>query len=269
MYLTIDIGGTKTLVAIFDDSGSIQSSVKFPTPASYGEFIDKLSKTIESLPTTELVGACVAIPGLVDREKGMIIGLGNLPWKHALIRDDLRQIVNCPVVIENDANLAGLSEANLIKDQYRKVLYVTISTGIGGGYVVDGILDPNTIDAEIGHMIFEGEGGIKAWEDIASGEWIVKTYGKKASDLDDQAAWKTISHNIALGLINASAALTPDVIVIGGGVGSHLDKFDRLLKESIDQLKPEILNVPSILQAQRPEEAVIYGCYELARQQNK
>lgn len=267
MYLAIDLGGTKTLIGLLDDSGTIVNSIKFPTPTDYNQFLAELKVNVESLIDGQnIVAGCMAVPGRIDREKGEIIKLGNLEWQENLkIVEDLKNILNIDLVIENDANLAGLSEA-IQSGNNGKVQYITVSTGIGGTYVVKGKLDPNLIDAEIGHMVYEFEGKITEWEDMASGKWLVGRFGKKASELEDQDAWRLFSKNLAIGIVNVCSAVTPDLIIIGGGVGSHLEKFEIILNEEIEKIDPKFRRIPKIIKAQKPEEAVIYGCYQLIKQ---
>ena len=268
MYLAIDLGGTKTLVCLLSKDGEIKKAVKFPTPRNYHEFTSSIKKTIDEITESQSISqVCMAIPGRIDRENGIIISLGNLDWpKDIPIRADLSQFLQCPIIIENDANLAGLSEALLVKDDYKNSLYITVSTGIGGGYVTDGKLNEATLDAEIGHMVFEYEGKMTDWEDFASGSWIVKTYNQRASELEDDEAWNKISKNLAIGFVNVSSVLTPDIIIVGGGVGTHLPKFKEKLDKHIQNIASNMSRIPSIIQAQKPEEAVIHGCYELIKQ---
>lgn len=264
MYLGIDIGGTKTLVASLDDNGVIQEQFRFPTPRMYGDFIRNLEENVAKLSTNKFIAAGVGIPGKLDRKKGIAVAFGNLPWKNIPIRDDIQKIVQIPVVIENDANLAGLSEAMLLK-QYKKVLYVTISTGIGTGYIVDQKIDPELADSEGGHMLLEHDGKLRAWEDFASGRAIVARFGKRASEITDAKTWHIIAHNIALGLIDFIAMVGPEVIVLGGGVSSHYDKFGDYLQNYLKQFDNPLITLPEIRVAARPEQAVIYGCYDLAK----
>ncbi len=271
MYLCIDIGGTKTLVAAVDHSGKVTEEVRFETPAEYSDFVATLRKTIGDLKTKKFTYCCSALPGKIDREHGIGLAFGNLPWENVPLAEDLEAICHAPVLLENDANLAGLSEAMLVKDTYSKVLYVTISTGIGGVFVVNGVIDPNTQDAEIGHILLEHGGELMRWQEFASGKAISKKYGKRASDIPatDTATWYVIAHNIAVGLIDLVATYTPDIIILGGGVGTHLPKFKSRLEEDLKIYENALLNVPPIIQAQRPEEAVIYGCYDLIKQHSK
>lgn len=266
MYAAIDIGGTKTLVAVFDKDKNITEQHKFPTNPDYELFKIDLAKTVAELSTSDFLRAVVAVPGMVDRKHGVGLHFGNLPWQHVHIQKDVEQIFGCPVLIENDANLAGLGEAVELENPKQEVLYITVSTGIGGGFVTNGKIDPKFEDAEIGHMKLEYQGQLQEWEHFASGSAIYKKYGKKASEIDDPQAWYVISRNLALGLINVIATMTPDIIIIGGGVGSHFEKFEARLKENLKIYETPLLNMPEIVKAKHPEEAVLFGCYEFAKQ---
>jgi predicted NBD/HSP70 family sugar kinase len=265
MYLGIDIGGTKTLVASIDNEGVLEERHKFHTPQSYDEFLKELAAAVDELSTKKFIAAGVAAPGKLDREHGIAIAFGNLPWTNVPLKHDVEQLIDCPVVIENDAKLAGLSEAMLLKE-HQKVLYVTVSTGIGTGFIVDQKIDPTMEDSEGGQMLLQHGGKLEAWEDFASGRAIVKRFGKRASDIHDKETWQIIAHDIALGLIDLIALMQPDIIVLGGGVGAHFDRFKDYLHEYLDEYQNPLFTVPIIKEAARPALAVLYGCYDLARQ---
>ena len=266
MFAAVDIGGTKTLVAVFDAHGKIVEQVKFPTPKEYDNFKIELAKTVANLSTKEFLRAVVAVPGRVDRKRGIGISLGNLGWKNVDIQSDAEIVFHTPVLVENDAKLGGLSEALLVKNKYREVLYITISTGIGVGLIVDGKIDADLGDGGGRSMILEHKGKIIPWEEFASGRAIVSKYGKRASDIDDADTWKRIVKDFAVGIVELIAVLDPDIIVIGGGVGSHFDKFGALLIERLKTYETPLMPIPPIIKAKHPEGAVIYGCYEFAKQ---
>lgn len=266
MYAAVDIGGTKTLVAVFDATGNIVEQTKFATPPDYQDFLKELTNNVAKLSTKEFVAGGVGVRGNIDRERGMSVLDDVLYWGEAPIRGACQAIFGCNFELENDSKLAGLSEAILLKDQYRKVLYLTISTGIGSAFVVDGKLDENTINSEVGKGLFEHEGTIQQWEDFGSGKAIVAKYHQRASEIEDPVIWQAISRNLALGVIDVVASFTPDVVIFGGGVGAHFDKFKQPLTDIISQIKPAEITMPPLQVAQRPEEAVIYGCLELAKQ---
>jgi predicted NBD/HSP70 family sugar kinase len=265
MYLGIDVGGTKTLVASLDDNGVIQECCKFATPKTYADFLDELAHNVAKLATKKFIAAGVGVPGKLNRARGTAIALGNENWRNVPVQKDIKKFVHCPVAIENDANLGGLSEAMLVKN-HRRVLYVTISTGIGTGFIVDQKIEPNMADSEGGQMLLEHDGKLEAWEDFASGRAIVQRFGKPTSKITDRRTWQIIGRDIAIGLIDLIALMQPEVIVLGGGVGAHYDKFKDFLHEFLDEYENPLFTMPIIQQAARPELAVVYGCYDLAKQ---
>src|SRR5579871_5870617 len=127
MYLALDVGGTKTLVAVLTEQGVIKEKVKLPTDKDYDSFLKNVRKTLNSLETKEFAAGAIAVTGpRTDREHGVMINSANLPWRKVPIQKDVEEMANCPMVIENDAKLAALSEAMMVKNEFKVVLYVTV-----------------------------------------------------------------------------------------------------------------------------------------------
>lgn len=269
MYLAIDIGGTKTLLARMNKQGKIEESFKFPTPQNYEEFSKILAENIDKITTTTWSAVCVALPGRVDREKGVGVAFGNLPWLNVPIRDDIKKVAKCEVIIENDVKLAGLSEARLLKPKRHKAVYLTISTGISDGIIINNVIDPDLQDSEAGHMLFERDGQLVTWESFASGKAIVKRFGKLASEQNDPSVWKIIARDFAIGIIDIIANIQPDIVIIGGGVGSHFHKYEKPLMKELKKYENPMVPIPPVVAAKNPEEAVIFGCYELISDHEK
>lgn len=266
MYLAIDIGGTKTLFAVFDLDGKIIKTFKFATPQDYKEFKNQLKLNFQTeFKDFELSRACCAVPGRLSDDKQTVVALGNLPWKNVPIKNDISDALGLDVLIENDAKLAALSEAHLA-NQYKKVLYLTVSTGVGAGVIIDGKIDEDFENIEPGQMMFEHEGKTMRWEEFGSGKAIVKKYGKIAAEIDDPKIWEEICKTMAIGVYDTLASVQPDIVVIGGGVGAHFDKFGDILIKQLHLLANNIVSIPPVIGAKHPEEAVIYGCYEYIKQ---
>jgi predicted NBD/HSP70 family sugar kinase len=270
MIVAIDIGGTKTLIATADKNGNIISKFKFPSPINYEEYVQVLVKNVNDIAKNQPIDRIsIGSAGTIDRNNGVIVNSPNLKWLNKPLVSDLSKSLDCQnIVIENDANLAGLSEAHSLDNVNQKVMYVTFSTGIGTGFVENGVLDPELLDSEGGHMVFEHEGKMMDWESFAAGRAIVEKYGKRAAELDDEAAWRDISKNMAIGIVNNCAVFMPDTVIIGGGVGTYFDKYSKFLREEIDILIPisEMIPKPKVVGAKYAEEAVILGCILLAKQ---
>jgi predicted NBD/HSP70 family sugar kinase len=264
MYLGIDVGGTKTLVAVLNRHGVIEERTKFPTPPDYAAWRDQLARVVEKFSTKKFIAVGVGVPGRVDRARGIGLDMGNLPWHHVPVKSDLEKFLGCPVVVDNDANLAGLSEAMLVK-HYSRVLYITISTGIGTGFIVDQRIEPAFADSEGGKMMLEHGSKVEEWEDFASGHAIFERYHMPARDITDPAIWKRIARDISIGMIDLIAVMQPQIIVLGGSIGTYYPRYQKFLEQALAHFETPLVPIPPIKQASRPEEAVVYGCYDLAK----
>lgn len=265
MYVGIDIGGTKTLLATLDDEGRIVERHKFPTPEDYDDLLDGLAKGLATFKDQDFKAGGVGVPGTIDHQHGISLGSPHVKWSNVPLQADCEKVFGCPFVIENDANMAALSEAMLRKDA-KTVLYFTISTGIGTGVVRDQRIEPALIKSEGGHMMLPYKDKLVHWEDFASGRAIYEQLGKKAADITDEADWRTIARNLSLGFFEHIAVLQPDLIVVGGSVGAYFDRYGKYLEAELRRYEVPSVPIPEIAQAGRAEEAVIYGCYDLAKQ---
>ncbi len=270
MYLAIDVGGTKTLTGVFSASGDLLESVRFETPKTYEGFLGELEKTIDKLTTdiAKIRSCCIALPGLVDRKTGIVQALGNLPWKEKPIGKDVTKILGIDsVILENDARLAGLAEANVVRYSHKNILYLTISTGIGGALIRDNHIVKELQDTEVGKMPLFFDGKIQPWEEFASGRWLTSHFNKHASELTDKKDWQEVGERIALGVGALCTVLQPEAIIFGGGVGQYADKFSDTISEYLlENLHPVIRQPHALRGPHYPGDAVLHGCYVLIKQ---
>lgn len=266
MYLTVDVGGTKTLLASFDGKGKLAGKVRFVTPEDYEEWLRVLEAALPKLKCPDFKAAAIAIPGSIDRMHGVGTTFGNLPWRNVPVQADTERILHCPVIVENDAKVAGLYEALTLKDDFKNVLFITIGTGVGIAYITNGVMDLRVNDLGGAVMLLSHKGQLHSWDSFASGKAIVRRFHKKASEITDAATWKLLAKDFATGIIDLLAKFQPDVIVIGGGVGSHFVRFGKLLKQELSKYETPLMPIPPIKPARHTEEAVLYGCYELIRE---
>ncbi len=265
MIVTIDTGGTKTLISSFGSNGKMGTSIKFPTPSDPKEYVRVLKETVRARYNHDDVGVIVlAIPGVIDN--GVVKWCGNLPWQHINFGKLLADLLpGVPLLIENDAKLAALGETRSLPHIPVSSLYITISTGIGGGLVVDGQLDHGLRFSEIGHIPLEYDGKVRIWESFASGHAIVATYKKFARDITSKRTWTQIADRMSRGFLVVIPTIQPDIIIIGGSVGTYFDRYGDILSGILRQHLPEHISLPKIVQARHPEEAVIYGCYHYGK----
>lgn len=265
MLVVVDTGGTKTLVASFDKNGVLGDQIKFPTPKDPKEYIKLLKSTlVETYDKQSVKAIIIATPGVINN--GVILwGGGNLQWKNLNIKSELSGILNnAPIFVENDANLAGLAETRLLKNIPAQSLYVTISTGIGSGIITDGKLNYSLRNSEAGHALIEYDGIVREWESFASGKAIYKTYGQYARDITSKRIWNQIADRISRGFLAVIPILQPDIIIIGGSMGTYFEKFGDQLTNILKEKLPAHIPCPKFIKAKHPELAVIYGCYYYA-----
>lgn len=265
MLITIDTGGTKTLIASFNNRGVCTSQEKFPTPKDSDEYLELIETNIAQLAGNKPLDAIsVAVPGVV--KKGVVEWCTHLPWQNFAVQKKLQARFGVPVFVENDANLAGLAETKALPQRYDNSLYVTISTGIGMGLIIDHAIHPALTITEPEDMILEYDGKLRSWGSIASGRSIKQTYGKFARDISDKKIWDQIADKISRGFLVLVPTLNPDIIIIGGSIGTHFDKYELQLEQILREKLHPMIAVPPIRRAVHPEEAVIYGCYYYAVQ---
>lgn len=270
MLITIDTGGTKTLVTAFTRSGKPSEMHRFLTPKDENDYIGTLSELLHEhyiLKSRPIDAVVVAVPGIVKNNKAA--WCANLGWKNFDIEKRLRPLIGegIPIWLENDANLAGLSETLRLEKQPRNSLYVTISTGIGTGVIAGGVIDKNMSMSEGGHMLIEYDGRLRDWESFASGRSIYETYGTYARDITSKHVWTQIADKISRGFLVMIPMIMPDVVIIGGSMGTYFDKYKDQLKRYVSSQLSSHIPMPSFRQAKYPEEAVIYGCYYYGIQQ--
>ena len=269
----VDLGGTKISTAISTIEGNILANVVLPTKAEEGEVavVGRIIQSIDevivgsstSIDEVEAIG--IGSPGPLDAKKGIIITTPNLPFKDYNLVQPLKEKYNIPVYLDNDANAAAIGEYMFGAGKGKEsIIYFTVSTGVGGGAVLDGkVYRGHTSNAlEIGHTTVDPNGprcncgNLGCLEAMSSGTAIAKK-GKEAvstnvetslkkydtitsyevfkeAEAGDEVAKDIIDNALTylgIGVANAIATFDPEMIIIGGGVSKAGDiVFDTVKK---------------------------------------
>jgi predicted NBD/HSP70 family sugar kinase len=259
MIIAVDIGGTKTLVMLFDEDGAVKKQVRFPTHPDQYHFTQELTSTIEAEFWSPSVSAIsVAVAGSVT-SAGVAYRYGNLGWGK-IDFPSLFAAYDVPVFAANDANMGALSEVSELAHTPKLAIYVAIGTGIGTGIVTRGSIENEFTQSEGGHMLLQWQGQLQPWEHFASGRAITDAYHQRASDIQDPDTWHEIAERIAAGLQTIIPLLQPETVIIGGGIGTHFDKFQQPLDNILRHTLTHMASMPTLIQAKHPEEAVPRGC---------
>ncbi len=278
MRILFDIGGTHMRVAAAESDKRIGEVTILDTPQDFTAGVHMLAEAARGLTgDAEITAAAGGFPGSFGREGGVPYGAPNLPsWIGKPVRDELQEAFGAPVTILNDADIAALGEAHYGNGRgYDIVAYLTISTGIGGGRVVDGVLDAYRFGFEPGHQVIDaagtlgdGDGRPQKLEDCIGGAALEKRFGISARNIDDPAVWQQSHRLLAVGIVNVIRFWSPDVIVLGGGQvlgGSiEVEEVERIVRGDIRELLPSSSEaIPAFSEAELGDEAGLCGALAL------
>lgn len=232
MYILIDIGGTNTRVARTDDKESFGEPIIFSTPQNFDEWFSILIGHITTLTNGEHITTIIAgMAGIFSPDHSTIHISPHLPeWQGINLKQKLGGWFNCEATIENDTALVGLGEAVFGSGKgFDIVVYLTISTGVGGVRLVDGKVDRNKFGFEIGHQIVNDG---KELEYYLAGSSHEKRFGKPSREIKDPEFWKEVDYYGGILAANTTMYWSPAVIVFGGPVVNdmHLDEVTHHAK---------------------------------------
>lgn len=269
MFLSIDIGGTKTLLALFSRHGFCLRQRKFPTALSGNQFIHDLEANLRGfLPEDarpKILATTVAIPGVVEfKHNAYSFKFGNLNWGKIDLETPIKNLVGGKIFFANDADLATLYESTRFGRKSKKSVYLTFSTGIGGGIANHGKLSGSSNSFEPGHVKYNYHDKNLEWEDIASAKALAEEYRSPLKSLQlTPTTTEDLVTRLSVGLVDILETETPELLIIGGPLGYLLKKIKKPL---LNALRDHLKNLPEIRRAKKPETSVIYGAYLYSKQ---
>ena len=283
LYLGIDVGGTKIISAIVDGRGRIVARDYRETEAQDGPaaVLSQITEAATSViaesgvNSAGIAGVGIAAPGPIDAHSGVVTAPPNLPgWKDVPLKELIKDRLGLPTALENDANAAALAEHRFGAGRGTKhMIYVTASTGIGGGFILDGKLYAGATGSagEIGHMTILphgplcGCGNQGCLEALASGRAIARearelvhggartliadlAHGDpdrisarlvaQAAAEGDAEAGRILDQAMAylgIGMANLVNLFNPELLVIGGGLTKMDERLFGPVRSIIDQ----------------------------------
>jgi glucokinase len=262
LTIGVDVGGTKVLGGVVDEDGVVLTQARRDTPAdNVGRTLDSIVEVIDELAAVhDVAGVGVGAAGWIDADRSRVLFAPNLAWRDEPLRDKLSGRTHLPVVVENDGNAAAWAEFRFgaARDARTSMVLVTLGTGVGGGFVVDGELlhGVHGMAAEPGHItvVRDGRpcpcGRHGCLEQYASGTALVRAARSRADadpaqamlllelaggsvdkingrqvtqaalsgDPASRASFEEIAGWLGVGLASLVHVLDPEILVIGGGV---------------------------------------------------
>jgi glucokinase len=308
----VDLGGTKILSVVAAPEGHILGSDRCPTEATQGPdaVIGRMVASVRraaveaSVREDDLRGIGICAPGPCDFLREVVTLPPNLPgWHDVPVSRMVGEALGLPALLENDANAAAYGEYHFGAGRpYRYMVFITISTGIGGGIVIDGSIYRGASGGagEVGHMTLEKDGplcscgGRGHFEALVSGTAIAREadallnegrcpvlarlvkagrpldaetvhLAAQQGDADARGVIERAGHYLGLGLANIINILNPQAIVIGGGLVGMGDMIlDPARAVAREQAFGQSFSDVDILKAELGERAGVLGVAALA-----
>lgn len=280
-YIGVDVGGMSIKGGLVSKDGKIVAKYTVPTNVYDKDYSisEDIRKVIEGtmaeggVTVKDIIGIGIGQPGAVDSVHGVIRYSNNIALENVPVVDELKRYFDLPIKINNDANCAALGEQVFGAGKgYNDVVFVTLGTGVGGGFIINGKLfeGRECAGAEPGHMVIvaDGErcncGRRGCWEAYASVSALIRQTkaamekapsslmheeaakeGKvsgmtafvaaKRGDKEAQKVVDTYIRYVGEGLVNLANIFRPDVILLGGAISKEKERLTVPLQKMMDE----------------------------------
>jgi fructokinase len=253
LYGGIEAGGTKFVCVIGTGPQNILAEERFPTTTP----AETIARSVDFFRRHggDLAAIGIGSFGPVDLDRqsptyGYITTTPKPGWAQADLRGGIQRALNVPVAFDTDVNVAAFGEHYWVPQNRAldPLLYMTVGTGIGVGGLVNGQLLHGLLHPEAGHMLlprdpqrdpftgacpYHGD----CFEGLACGPAMAKRWGQPAETLpSDHPAWQLEAHYIALAVMNLALVVSPQRIVIGGGVMQQTGVIENVRREVVQLL---------------------------------
>ncbi len=292
--LAVDLGGTHLRAAVVAADGTVLSRRRRTTPvdAAVPDALPELVVELLDAWTGTAAGgeageagpprrAVVGVPGIIDHEREALVHAANLPpaWTAHLNEGWLAERIGCPVSLANDADLAAVGESTFGAGRdHRDVVFVTISTGVGAGLVVDDRLVRGAHSGgELGHTVIDRVAAVAGQpatvEDLGSGTAIGRRaaeagLAERGAELADlvrsghevaSGIWRSAIEAVAIGLVNLAWVVAPGIVVVGGGVGMNGDLVLPIIRDGLRRFGPAEVPEIEVANAALGDDAALAG----------
>ncbi len=242
MVVGVDVGGTKIAAATVARDGSRSGALTLPTPKDGRALLDAVAAAVRQVNerTGPVQAVGVGLPSLIEQPAGYVRGSANVDLAEIAAKDELERRIGLPVVLDNDGNLSAIAEHRVGAGRgHATVVLLTLGTGVGAGVILDGMpmRGGHGRGAELGHMVVQADGprcqrncpNRGCLETLVSGTAIARDAGMSAPDVVERARDGSVAalevlrragRSLGVGLANLANIFSPDVFVIGGGLGA-------------------------------------------------
>lgn len=280
----LEAGGTKMVCAIGDETGKIFEQISIPTRTPE----DTIPEIIDYFQKTQIEALGIGCFGPIDPDRqsatyGYITSTPKLAWANFNIVNVFEKSLNCPVGFDTDVNGSVLGEVTFGQAKGKScVVYVTIGTGVGAGIYIEGKLLHGMLHPEAGHVMIQRREGDNyqgkcpyhktCLEGMAAGPAVEERWGRKATELKDRKeVWDLEAYYIAQALTGYILTLSPEMIILGGGI-MHQEQLFPMIRSYVKEMlggyikTDELENMDNyIVPASLNDDQGIMGALELGK----
>ena len=279
MNIVFDIGGTNTrIAAVKEGADAFEKPRIFHTPEKFEEAMTLFGSVARELSGGTIERAVGGAAGPMTKGKTRLLQSHLSDWIGKPLREGLATAFGAPVRLENDSALVGLGEARYGAGRtFPIVVYITVSTGVGGARIVDGAIDRNSFGFEPGHQIVCAAGGAKCstcgvnghLEAYVSGKAFRKNYLREPNEITDPLVWEEAAVWLAYGVHNAVVHWSPDVIVLGGKMITAPHQIDvERVREHLKETLTFFDGMPEVRKAELGDFGGLYGGMALLKERS-
>jgi glucokinase len=311
-YIGIDIGGTNIALGIVDQGGEILTKHSIPTGAGrpFGTIVKEMAETARAtaekagFSADQIAGVGIGVPSTVDPRTKRVVFANNLDWRDLDLIGEFRKTWDTAIYMENDADCAALGEAVAGYD-YKTVFFVTLGTGFGGGFILNGRLfkGGDHFGIEPGHSVLIQSGvqctcgNYGCLESYASVTALIRQTKEKMKARPESLMWKVCGKDlervdsrtsfdaaragdeaarevvdefigyVASGIASLITLFRPEAVIVGGGLCNEGDYLMKPLYELTSRriYAPDLMPMPPLLKARLGNDAGIIGAALLGK----
>jgi fructokinase len=264
LYGAIEAGGTKFVCAVGTGPGDLRDEVRFPTTTpqeTLGRALDYFRSAQKTHGALRALGIGMFGPVDLNRKSatwGSVTATPKPHWSDTPVAPVFQKELGIPVGFDTDVNGAALAESRWGAGQgFDTLVYLTIGTGVGGGVMMGGQLVHGLVHPETGHILLPRDPVVDSYkgtcpfhdnclEGLAAGPSFEKRWGKKGAQLPaDHPAWDLEAHYLALGLQSILCILSPQRIILGGGVMDQPQLLPKV-RQKLLELNNNYIRHPSL-----------------------
>ncbi|MBM3272423.1 ROK family protein [Candidatus Kaiserbacteria bacterium] len=260
MYILLDVGGTKTRIAVTTDLASFSEPKIIDTPQEYEAALTAIADA-----ATEVCAGTIPSIAMIGAPRPQ-----NLPlWRGKDLARDIGAAVRASTShLENDTALVGLGEATVGAGQGAAIfVYLTVSTGVGGVRIVNGHIDLSRQGFEPGGQYLTVGDSPKTLEGLVSGTAVTDRFGMHPRSIPlDNPIWEELARTLAIGVHNTILHWSPDTVVIGGSMMNEIGISIPRVTEHVKAMMQKFEYLPSIVHSTLTDQGGLWGGMARLRQ---